>query len=434
MLRSNPSLRRVLAAWLQSCLGTGAGYVALLLLTLRSTGSSWTVSAVLLADFLPAVVFGAYFGHCADRYSRRALIVGGNLIQAAAFAGLAFSHTAVPIVLLAFVAGIGSALMRPALRAALPAIAGDAQQTAAAVFDTCRWIGITIGPLFAATLFYVSSVTLTLALNAASFVVAAAILATVSTGSTIAASVDEDERSSLREGLAVAFGAPGVGVVIACSSGVVIAGGLLNVCEPLFATGVLHGSGSAYALLVGAYGVGMVVASSLVVRRGDAPGGVLARRYVGALLLTAVGMGGSAVVGSVALAALSFGATGYANALSVVSETQLIQIRVPNRVQGRLFGARDMVEGVFLLAGFVGAPALVAAGGVRFAIAVGASVCAGCTIVAAGLMWATDKQPDAVAPLPADEPPLIRRFDPRLAAEPAIIASEATVHAAPPAS
>ena len=332
-------------------------------------------------------------------------------------------------------AGIGSALMRPALRAALPAIAGEAKQTAAAVFDTCRWVGITVGPLFAAGLFYISGVTLPLALNAGSCVIAAAILATVPTGSSIATAV-ESGRSTLREGLAVGLKAPGVGAVIACSSGVVIAGGLLYVCEPLFATQVLHGSGSDYALLVTAYGVGMVDASALVARRGDAPANVLATRYVGALLLSAVGMGGSAAVGSVALAALSFAATGYANALLVVSETQLIQIRVPNSVQGRLFGAKDTVEGVFLLTGLVGASALVAAGGVRFAIAVGASLCAGCTVVAAGLLWASENDAVAVGaePFLADQPPLIRRFDPRVVAEPAIIASEAAVHAAPPAS
>jgi len=57
MLRSNPSLRRLLAAWAQSCLGTGAGYVALLLLTYRYLHTSWAIAAVLLADFLPAIAF-----------------------------------------------------------------------------------------------------------------------------------------------------------------------------------------------------------------------------------------------------------------------------------------------------------------------------------------------------------------------------------------
>src|SRR5579871_3723403 len=120
ILRSNPALRRLLAAWAQSCIGTGAGYVALLLLTYRHLHTSWAISAVLLAEFVPAIVFGSWFGSLADRYSRRLLIVLGNLLQAAAYGGLTISHTAVPIVGLALLAGLGNSLQRPALRSALP--------------------------------------------------------------------------------------------------------------------------------------------------------------------------------------------------------------------------------------------------------------------------------------------------------------------------
>ena len=62
MLRSNPSLRRLLGSWAQSCVGTGVGYVALLVLTIRYLHTSWAVSAVLLADFLPWIALGAWFG------------------------------------------------------------------------------------------------------------------------------------------------------------------------------------------------------------------------------------------------------------------------------------------------------------------------------------------------------------------------------------
>src|ERR1019366_2026847 len=116
---------------------------------------------------------------------------------------------------------------------------------------------------------------------------------------------------------------PGITALIACSAGAVIAGGLLNVCEPLLATRVLHGSGSDYALLVACYGAGMVTATVLVARRGSVPARVLIHRYLDAQILTAVGMFGSAIVGSVLPATVAFAATGYANALVNVSEMQL---------------------------------------------------------------------------------------------------------------
>jgi len=382
-LRSNRALSKLLAAWLQSCLGSGLGYVALLLLTLRYLHTSWAVMAVLLADFVPAIAFGAWFGGFADRHSKRGLIVAANLLQAAAWAGLVFAHTAVAILGLALLSGIGNALLRPALRSSLPIVAGDAAQVAAAWYDTCRWIGISIGPLLAAGLFALLGLGLPLALNALSFLVAAAVMATVPIGAAEhGEGGGQSTGSGLRAGLAVAFASPGIAIVIATSAAAVIAGGLLNVCEPLLATRVLHGSGSDYALLVACYGAGMVTATVLVARRGGVPSRVLIHRYLDAQILTAAGMFGSAIVGSVLPATLAFAATGYANALVNVSEMQLIQIRVPASVQGRLFGIKDTLEGAAYLIGLIGAGALVATEGVRVTLATGAGICAACALVA----------------------------------------------------
>ena len=380
---SDPSLRRLLLAWGQSCLGTGAGYVALLLLAVRYMPSAWGITAVLLCDFLPAIALAAWFGTLADRYPRRRLIVGANLAQAAAWAALVFVHAAPAILALALLAGTGNALLRPALRSALPVVAGESSQLAAAVYDAFRWIGTTAGPLAAAALFALDGVALPLALNGLSFLVAAAAMVTVAVDSPSDAQPREHAvRQGLRAGLAVAFRQSGIVVIIACSAGSIVAGGLLNVSEPLLAMKVLHGSAGDYALLVACYGMGMVIAAALVAWRGRAGADVLIKRYLGAVALTAAGMAGSAVVGSILPAALTFAGTGYANALLLVSETQLIQARVPNAVQGRLFGAKDTIEGACFLVGLLGAAALIGVAGVRVTLAIGAAICAVCAVTA----------------------------------------------------
>jgi hypothetical protein len=104
----------------------------------------------------------------------------------------------------------------------------------------------------------------------------------------------------------------------------------------------------------------MVVASVLLARGGAVGANVLIRRYISALVLIAVGMSGSAIVGSIPSAALTFAATGVGNALMFVSQTQLILLLVPSAVQGRLFGGRDAVNASALLLGLVFAGALVA--------------------------------------------------------------------------
>jgi hypothetical protein len=381
-LRSNKPLGRLLAAWAQSCVGTGVGYVSLLVLTIRHLHGSWAVSVVLLADFLPWIAFGAWFGLCADRYSKRALIVGANLLQAAAWGGLTLAHTAVPIFGLALLAGIGNSMLRPAMRSALPLVAGEQTQLAVALYDTARWVGLTAGPLLAAGLFAISGVVLPLALNGLSFLVAAVVMATVGIASTRTTASAARSETGLRAGLAVAFAAPGIAVVVLCAAGSLVAGGMLNVCEPLFATKVLRGSGSDYALLVACYGAGMVAATTLVARRAPGTAATLIRRYLDALTLTAVGMLASALVDSVALATVAFAVTGFANALLIVSAAQLVQLRVPIAVQGRLYGAKDTLEGAAFLTGLLAAGALIAGEGVRITLAIGAGICGVCALVA----------------------------------------------------
>ncbi|HEY5390301.1 MAG TPA: MFS transporter, partial [Solirubrobacteraceae bacterium] len=166
--------------------------------------------------------------------------------------------------------------------------------------------------------------------------------------------------------------------------------------------------------------------SLLVARRGEAGESEIIRRYLLSLALIALGLAGTAIVGSIWLALLTFAATGYANALMVVSETQLIQARVPNAVQGRLYGMRDAVEGVSFLAGLVGAGALIGAAGVRVTLGTAAALCAVCAVAALVALGASALQgrrgilargvgiaPDA-ATAAAMSP---RRFDPD-AAEP----------------
>ena len=65
--RSERRARWFFAAHLQSALGTGAGYVALLLLAYEQLGSAWGATAVLIADLAPAMLLGPLLGGLIDR-------------------------------------------------------------------------------------------------------------------------------------------------------------------------------------------------------------------------------------------------------------------------------------------------------------------------------------------------------------------------------
>jgi hypothetical protein len=75
-LLKSPAARRFFIANFQSELGNGGAYVALVLIAYHRLHSPWAIALVLVADFVPGIVFAAPFGAsptgCRDGVSRSA--------------------------------------------------------------------------------------------------------------------------------------------------------------------------------------------------------------------------------------------------------------------------------------------------------------------------------------------------------------------------
>ncbi len=148
-----------------------------LLLAYEQLGSAWGATAVLIADLVPAMLLGPLLGGLIDRTSRLGCAIAAELIGALAFAGLVFAHGAMPLIALALAAGVGSALLRPATCALLPAVVTPASLSAAnGLFGAVREIGQLIGPAVAAGAMLFSGPELVLALNAVTFAASALLL------------------------------------------------------------------------------------------------------------------------------------------------------------------------------------------------------------------------------------------------------------------
>src|SRR5215213_4427160 len=106
--RSERRARWFFAAHLQSALGTGAGYVALLLLAYEQLGSAWGATAALIADLAPAMLLGPLLGGLIDRRGRLGCAIAADVIGALAFLGLVFAHGAAQLLALALLAGLSS--------------------------------------------------------------------------------------------------------------------------------------------------------------------------------------------------------------------------------------------------------------------------------------------------------------------------------------
>ena len=370
--REERPARWFFAAHLQGGLGNAAGYVALMLLAYERIGSAWAATAVMLADLIPSMLLGPLLGGLVDRTSRLGCAIAADVIRAGAFAGLMLSHGVAGMIALAFLAGAGNALFRPATAALLPSLVGDARLTAAnAGYGMVRDAGQLLGPAIAAGLLLLSGPRLVIGINAVTFALSALLLLRLR-GHLRAPRRDEAEETapqSTLAGISAVVRDPVVRTLMGCSGFVVLAVGSINVGELVLAQQDLGAGHAGFALLVSSYGCGLIGGSLL--GAGDGGETRLRRRYLGGMALMVAGLAGSALAPALPFAMISFAVTGAGDGLFVMSDRELLQRLVPERLHGRAFGVLDSVE-AWAFAGAVvggGALALAFGGRVTFAVA-----------------------------------------------------------------
>src|SRR6185312_5984649 len=176
--------------------------------------------------------------------------------------------------------------------------------------------------------------------------------------------------SSTVDGVRSARRIPGVSMLLFIAGASVLAGALMNVAEPLLATGPLHAGSSGYSVLVAVYGASMAAASAATARAGSSVNR-LRRWLVIGMAVQGAGMIGSAAAPSLRFATVSFALTGAGNAFLAGPEVRLLQELAGDRLLGRLFGLRDTLITSAYVVAFVSAGAVIAALGVRAVFALG---------------------------------------------------------------
>lgn len=363
LLRAEPKARLFFAVLAQSSLGTGAAYVALLLIALDRFDSAWAISLTLLAELLPAMFLGPVLGAAADRWSRRRCAIAADLLRAVAFAGIALVGSFEATVALALLAGVGTALFKPAVLAGLPALVrGERLGAATSLYGGITELGFVGGPTVAAPLLLVLGAEDLLLANAMTFAISAAVLTRIPLDAPIAEDAPPVSphrptlRAEARAGLRAVAGMPGIRILIAASAGFMLSGGIFNVVELPFAIDELRIDESGYSILVAVIGLGLIVGSLAGSGGGDASR--LKRRYLAGLVVMGAGGILAGVSLSVPLAFVGFALAGFGNGLFLVHERLLIQTQVAPGLQGRVFGISDAVASWGFAAGFIAGGAL----------------------------------------------------------------------------
>jgi hypothetical protein len=361
-----PRARWFFAALAQSALGTGAGYVALLLIAYDRWHSPWAITLVLLADLLPAMLLGPVFGAAADRWSRKRCAVAADLLRCVAFVGIALVDSIGLTLALAVVAGCGTGLFTPAALASLPGLVAPARLPAAtSVYGAIADLGFTVGPAVAAIALLFGNAEQLTAINGLTFGISAIVLARLAFGKppSVAGTAHTSLLREAREGLAATAGMPGIRALLGVSAGALFFAGLFNVAELPFADDVLDSGDVGYSVLAAAFGAGFI-AGSLTGTKGGAPV-VLKTRYRLGLLVLGAGFLATGLAPGFAAALGAFAVGGIGNGMLIVYERQLIQATVPDRLAGRIFGVKDALSAWAFGLAFVCAGGLITLIGVR---------------------------------------------------------------------
>jgi MFS family permease len=384
LITAEPAARRLLAAHVQSSLGTGAAYVALLVIAYERFHSPLAVSAILLCEFLPTMLLGAVLGAVADRLPRRTILVAADIARAAAFVGLALVGSFWATVVLALLAGVGQAAFQPALMASLPSLVSKERLPAATgLYGAIQEFGYTAGPVLAAGAFVLVDASGVLFANGVTFAISAALLSTLTIGRAgVPASEGSTGRPSLlasvRDGARALRRNRTAWTVVVSSTLFVCFLGAVNVAELLLVRTTLGGGPAAYALVVATMGIG-ITAGSLLAAKGDSPAAGR-RLYLGGIALCAAGMGACAIAPGLGVALVAFLAMGVGNGVALVSENVLLQQVIPDDIKGRVFGLKgSLISSAFLVAYF---------GGGLLIAAIGPRATFGLIAAGSALVWA----------------------------------------------
>src|SRR4051794_2990685 len=394
LLRTDRRARLFFAALAQSSLGTGAAYPVLLVIAYTRFHSAWAISLVLLADFVPSMFLGPLLGAVVDRWPRMWCAVAADVVRAAAFVGIALVGTFEATVALAVLAGVGTAVFKPAALAGIPSfVPSERVPAATSLYGALADFGLTGGPALAALAFLVVDPEDLLVVNGITFAISAAVLTRLAFAVHEAKDVGAREpRASLlrqaREGLEASLQMPGIRVVVLAFGPGMFLGGIFNVVELPFATNALGTGISGYSVLITDYGLGFV-GGSLHGSRGGDPSR-LKRRYIQGLLLTGLGSLAAGATSELAVAIAAFAVGGYGNGVAIVHQRLLFQSEVPASLHGRLFAVADALMAWGFALGFLAAGAISAASSPRpllLMIGAGELVLAGVVALALRRQW-----------------------------------------------
>jgi len=357
--------RLLVVAYIIDAVGSWAYSVVLAVYIFDRTHSPQWLAAVAASRWITGLLIGGYAGVLADRYERTRLMVTSAVASAVVMGGVAIVvATDGPLWLLiagSALAAISAAPYRPAAGALTPEVVGERDLAAAnGLFATLESLTVVLGPAAGGLLLLTGEPVSGVLVNAASFLVSAALVMRLRVRATGSAAAGENAFRQWLEGLhALARQRVALVLVLFCALDSAIYGASTVLYVPLSE----HlGTGSAgYSYLLAGSALGGVIAAGLANKLSASS--QLAPVIIGSIVLQALPYAATATVHAPVLAFVLQVVSGVGMIVVDVLAYTALQRDLDRDVLGRVLGVFDAVILTFIVAAsFIGAALLTHSG------------------------------------------------------------------------
>lgn len=322
---------------LVSGLGDWVNYVAMVAVVYRQTHSALALVVLRLLHVVPELLLGPFAGVFVDRWSRKRTLIVSPLVSGAFVSLLVFAHPVAMVFAEMAVITIAGMVLEPAVSASMPNIVSRQDLVQANTLSRITaTLAILVGGLTGGILVSGLGASFAFGLDAASFLVIAALVTTVNVREEHGrASVASIERA-LAEGLRYLRGSPLVANVVAAGALFVFAPASMFTLGIVFAQSVLHAGSTGYGVLLAGLGAGSLVGAAGIM--------LIRSRWREDLTFAATGIALGAAIAMLGIsrsllpAAAMYGVAGCMTVINSVSAVTLVQRLVPDRLRGRVFG------------------------------------------------------------------------------------------------
>jgi MFS family permease len=374
---ANPGLRRLELAFAGSIVGDWAYAVAVALYAFEQGGPT-AVGVLGVIRYVSLAVVTPFASTLGDRYSRRLVMIGSDLIRAvlvvAAAAVIWTDGPTIAVYALAIVTALCGSPFRSSQASILPQLARDPIELAAAnvASSTVESLGFFVGPALAGLLLAVTSIPVVYVFNAITFVWSAALVLGVRVPPREARAPSDGEREGFlaeaSAGYRAIFGDRKLLLLIGLYCGQTVVAGASLVFTVAIALDLLDVGRSGLGFIDATLGIGGLVGGFVALVL--AQRGHLARDFGVGVILWSAPLLLVAAWPTITATVICMILLGLANSVVDVNAYTILQRITPEGTMARVFGAMESAVIGGMAVGALLMPVLISSIGLRWGLAV----------------------------------------------------------------